>query len=62
MAVLNDMDRFHLVMDVADRVPEAAPKAADVKQRLRDKRAEHREYSVRHGEDLPEVRGWAWRP
>jgi len=62
MAVLNDMDRFHLVMDVADRVPEAAPKAAYVKQLMRDKRVEHREYIVRHGEDLPEVRDWAWRP
>ena len=62
MAVLNDMDRFHLVMDVADRVPQVAPKAANVKQRMRDKRIEHREYIVRHGEDLPEVRDWAWRP
>ncbi len=61
MAVLNDMDRFHLVMEVADRVPEAAPKAAYVKQLMRDKRVEHREHIVRHGEDLPEVRDWAWR-
>jgi xylulose-5-phosphate/fructose-6-phosphate phosphoketolase len=62
MAVLNDIDRFHLVMDVAERVPEAAPKAAYVKQLMRDKRAEHRAYIERHGEDLPEVREWAWQP
>ena len=62
MAVLNDMDRFHLVMEVAERVPAAAPKAAYVAQRMRAKWVEHREYIVQHGEDLPEVRDWAWRP
>ena len=61
MAVLNDIDRFHLVMDVVDRVPEAAPKAATAKRLMRDKLAGHREYIVRHGEDMPEVRDWVWR-
>jgi xylulose-5-phosphate/fructose-6-phosphate phosphoketolase len=60
MAVLNDIDRFHLVMDVADRVPAAAPKAAYLKQLMRDKRIEHKQYIVRHGQDLPEIRDWKW--
>jgi xylulose-5-phosphate/fructose-6-phosphate phosphoketolase len=60
MLVLNDMDRFHLVMDVIDRTPGLARRAAVVRQQMVDKRAEHRAY-VRHaGEDLPEVREWAW--
>ncbi len=60
MAVLNDLDRFHLVMDVADRVPGLAGKIAYLKQRMRDKRIEHRQYIVRHGEDMPEIRDWKW--
>jgi xylulose-5-phosphate/fructose-6-phosphate phosphoketolase len=60
MAVLNDIDRFHLVMDVADRVPQAAPLAAHLKQLMRDKRVEHKEYIARHGEDMPEIREWKW--
>jgi xylulose-5-phosphate/fructose-6-phosphate phosphoketolase len=60
MAVLNDIDRFHLVMDVADRVPQAAAKAAYLKQLMRDKRVEHKEYIARHGEDMPEIRNWQW--
>ncbi len=60
MLVLNDMDRYHLVMDVIDRVPGLARKAATIRQRMVDKRFEHREYVRRTGEDLPEVRDWAW--
>ena len=60
MAVLNDIDRFHLVMDVADRVPQAAPGAAYLKQLMRDKRVEHKEHIARHGEDMPEIRNWQW--
>jgi xylulose-5-phosphate/fructose-6-phosphate phosphoketolase len=60
MAVLNDIDRFHLVMDVADRVPKLAGKAAYLKQRMRDKRIEHKQYIVQHGEDMPEIRNWKW--
>ncbi len=60
MVVLNDLDRFHLVMDVADRVPELAGKAAYLKQHMRDKRIEHKQYIVQHGEDMPEIRGWKW--
>jgi xylulose-5-phosphate/fructose-6-phosphate phosphoketolase len=61
MAVLNDIDRFRLVMDVAERVPRLARKAAYLKQRMRDRRTAHREYILRHGEDLPEIREWKWR-
>ena len=60
MAVLNDLDRFHLAGDVIDRVPGLGPRAAHVKQALRDKLIEHKEYIRRHGEDMPEVRGWRW--
>jgi len=60
MAVRNDIDRFHLVADVIDRVPKLGYQAAYLKQFVRDKLIEHREYIVRHGEDMPEVREWTW--
>ena len=60
MAVANDLDRFHLVTDVAERVPKLAPHAASTKQWRRDKLAEHERYIVATGEDLPEVRNWRW--
>jgi xylulose-5-phosphate/fructose-6-phosphate phosphoketolase len=60
MLVLNDMDRFHLVIDVIDRVPGLARKAATLRQWMVDKHAEHREYVRRTGEDLPEIRDWVW--
>jgi len=60
MVVRNDLDRFHLAADVVERVPRLAPLAAYVKQRVRDKLVEHREYIVRHGSDLPEVADWNW--
>ena len=60
MVVRNDLDRFHLVMDVIDRVPTLGSRAAHVRQLMRDKRTEHREYITRRGEDLPEVRDWVW--
>jgi xylulose-5-phosphate/fructose-6-phosphate phosphoketolase len=47
-------------MDVADRVPSLAGRAAYLKQRMRDKRIEHAQYIVEHGEDMPEVRDWKW--
>jgi xylulose-5-phosphate/fructose-6-phosphate phosphoketolase len=61
MVVINDMDRFHLVMDVIDRVPGLARRAATVRQELVDKRAAHRVYVREHGEDLPEIRDWTWQ-
>jgi xylulose-5-phosphate/fructose-6-phosphate phosphoketolase len=57
---MNDMDRFHLVMDVIDRVPGLGQRAARVHQHMLDKRAEHWSYTTETGEDLPEVRDWVW--
>jgi xylulose-5-phosphate/fructose-6-phosphate phosphoketolase len=58
--VLNDMDRFHLVGDVIDRVPQLRAKAAYAKQAIRDKLIEHKQYIARHGEDMPEIQQWRW--
>ena len=61
MVVMNDMDRFHLVMDVIDRVPGLAARAGAVRQAMIDKRAEHKRYIAIHGEDMPEIRNWRWQ-
>jgi len=60
MTVLNDMDRFHLVMDVIGRVPQTGEKGIYLKQQLKDKLVEHRQYISKYGQDLPEIREWAW--
>jgi len=60
MVVLNDLDRFHLVMDVIDRVPALEKIGAHQKQAMRDKLVEHKRYVDTHGDDLPEVRDWKW--
>jgi xylulose-5-phosphate/fructose-6-phosphate phosphoketolase len=60
MTVLNTLDRFHLVMDIADRVPRLQAQAAHIKQRMRDKLIEHTQYIHRFGEDMPEIRNWGW--
>lgn len=61
MTVLNDMDRFHLAMDVLDRVPGLGNKGAYLKQQLQDKLVEHKRYITTHGEDMPEIRNWQWK-
>jgi len=61
MVVLNDLDRFHLVMDVIDRVPQLGPRAAYVKQSLFEKLVEHKRYIASRGEDMPEIRNWKWK-
>ncbi|CAH1074754.1 putative phosphoketolase [Candidatus Nitrotoga sp. 1052] len=60
MVVLNTLDRFHLVMDVANRVPKLQAQAAHIKQRMRDKLNEHTQYIHQFGEDMPEIRDWKW--
>ncbi len=61
MVVLNDLDRFHLVSDVIDRVPGLGSKAAYTKQYIRDKLIDHKAYISQHGEDMPEIRDWKWK-
>jgi xylulose-5-phosphate/fructose-6-phosphate phosphoketolase len=60
MVVRNDLDRFHLVDDVIDRVPKLGYLAAYAKQKMRDKLIEHRQYIRLRGEDMPEVQNWRW--
>jgi xylulose-5-phosphate/fructose-6-phosphate phosphoketolase len=60
MCVMNDLDRFHLVGDVIDRVPKLGVAAAYAKQAIRDRLIEHKQYVARHGEDMPQIRDWKW--
>ena len=60
MTVLNDIDRFHLVMDTIDRLPQTGAEGARLKQQLKDKLVEHKQYIAKFGEDLPEIRNWKW--
>ena len=62
MAVLNDLDRFHLVEDVIDQLPKLGADAAYIKQLMRDKLIEHKNYIVQYGEDMAEIRDWKWSP
>jgi xylulose-5-phosphate/fructose-6-phosphate phosphoketolase len=60
MVVLNELDRFHLVGDVIDRVPMLGSKAAYAKQFLRHKLLDHKNYIHKYGQDMPEIRDWKW--
>jgi xylulose-5-phosphate/fructose-6-phosphate phosphoketolase len=60
MVMLNNLDRFHLVMDVIDRVPGLTSSAGHVRQLMTDKQFTARDYTRREGEDAPEIRDWAW--
>jgi len=60
MVMLNDLDRFHLVMDVIDRVPSLGTKAAHIRQHMVDERLRHRQYTRDHGEDPPDISDWTW--
>jgi xylulose-5-phosphate/fructose-6-phosphate phosphoketolase len=60
MMVLNDLDRFHVVMDVVDSVLKLESLGAHLLQEMRDKRFEHKGYIAEHGEDMPEIRDWKW--
>ena len=60
MVMLNDLDRFHLVIDVIDRVPGLGAHAAGLRQEIEDRRLQARAYTREHGEDDPEISGWTW--
>ncbi|TCC50355.1 phosphoketolase family protein [Kribbella pittospori] len=60
MVVLNNLDRYHLAMDVIDRVPALGTRAVATRQYFADQRTRHRAYVTKYGEDLPEVREWRW--
>ena len=62
MAIMNDIDRFHLVMDVIDRVPGLAGRAAPVRQQMQDARLEARAYTRTYGDDDPSIANWTWTP
>ena len=60
MVMLNDLDRYHLVIDVIDRVPGLATREAELRQEMQDARLRARQYTREHGEDIPEVAEWTW--
>jgi xylulose-5-phosphate/fructose-6-phosphate phosphoketolase len=61
MTVMNDMDRFHLVQDVIDRLPQLGDKAAYLKEEMQDKLIEHKNYITTNGIDMDEIRNWKWQ-
>ena len=61
MTVLNDLDRFHLVIDTIDRLPQTGAAGKALQQALAEKLLEHRRYITTYGEDMPEIRNWRWQ-
>ncbi len=61
MTVLNDLDRFHLVIDTIDRLPHTGDAGISLKRQLKDKLIEHKRYIEQHGQDMPEIRDWKWK-
>ena len=62
MTVLNDLDRFHLVMDAINRLPQTGVAGFELKGTLERKLIEHKQYIDQYGEDMPEIRQWKWNP
>jgi hypothetical protein len=60
-AELNELDRFHFVMDTIDRLPQTGDKGITLKQQLKNKLIEHKQYIDKHGQDMPEIRNWKWK-
>lgn len=60
MCVLNDIDRFHLVMDAVDRIPRFEPLRSHIRNLMEKKLTEHKEYITKHGDDIPEIKTWTW--
>jgi xylulose-5-phosphate/fructose-6-phosphate phosphoketolase len=60
MTVLNDIDRYHLVIDAVNRLPQTGSQGVYLKQQLQDKLIEHKHYIEKFGEDMPEIRDWTW--